>query len=114
MIIFIGLISCKSSSNSWYPKTSEKTYERWDSEKAQDEAINDIKNGTIKIYYSGGYAAEAVGIAPSDYDLISNLPKEDAGIGCVIYDMKLRELQHNYAMIYNKEIMKWLKEGKKN
>jgi len=113
IILFSLLTGCQSrdgeSTENPIPETSAETYERWNPDNALGEAEDDIKNETVKIYMHGGFAAYPVGVEPEDYELIENVPRGEAGVGCIVYDMKLRKMQGKYATIYNKKIVEWIK-----
>lgn len=86
-----------------------RTFERWNPENATKEAEEDIKNNSIKIYMHGGFSSHALGISTkNDMKLIENLPKADAGVGCWVSDIKLRERQGIYSERYNKKILEHL------
>ena len=81
---------------------------QWAPEKARVEAANDIAAGSIKIYVHGSFAAYAVGVDEHFMPLIQGLPREDAGVGCVIEDLDVFEAQREYATRYNKLIVEHL------
>ena len=83
----------------------ERTIKDWNLSLAAKEAEKDIKEGTIKIYISGTLVAYPTGIEPEHYELIKDLPKADAGIGCMVEDGTLRKSQEEYAAEYNKLII---------
>jgi hypothetical protein len=83
--------------------------ESWSYEKALTEAESDIENGKVKVYYHGTFYTYAPGLEPEDYKLIEGYRHDDAGIGCVVEDWELRTAQGEYAEIYNKKIIKWIK-----
>jgi len=85
-----------------------RTLERWNPEGAVAEAQRDIQQGKIKIYIHGGFAAGPVGVDADQISLIHSLPTEQAGVGCIIRDMHLRQLQGEYAARYNKAIVHYL------
>jgi hypothetical protein len=87
----------------------ERTIDDWSIEKAIVEANDDIKKGTIKIYYSGTIAAYPPGVNQEDMHLIEGLSIANAGIGCKVFDSKLRKSQFNYANKYNEIIIDHLK-----
>lgn len=81
---------------------------KWAPEKAEVEAAKDIAAGSVKIYLHGSFAAYAVGIDEQSMPLINGLPREDAGVGCVIDDLDVFEAQREYATRYNKFIVEHL------
>jgi hypothetical protein len=81
---------------------------QWAPEKASVDAANDIAAGSIKIYMHGSFAAYAVGVDERFMPLIKGLPREDAGVGCVIDDLDVFEAQRQYATRYNKLIVEHL------
>ena len=85
-------------------------YQRWNPANAERDAERDIEAGEIKICYHGGIAAGPEGIPLEYYDLIKDFPVEDAGIGCIVEDLSLRQRQAIYATRYNKRILKHLLE----
>jgi len=78
---------------------------KWAPEKAGIEAAKDIASGSVKIYLHGSFAAYAVGVDEQFMPLIKGLPREDAGVGCVIDDLGVFEAQREYATRYNKFIV---------
>ncbi len=91
-------------------KESKGLYERWAPKYALADANDDIANDKVRVYLHGGYAAILIGIEYEDQDLVKDLPRDDAGIGCIVFDEKLRSMQGEYATIYNKRIVEWIKE----
>ncbi len=89
-------------------KFPERTLAEWQPDRAIEEAKKDIQTEKLKIYMSGTIAAYSPGVEKEQYPLIANLPKADAGIGCVIEDSKLREAQFEYAKKYNEYIVNHL------
>lgn len=81
---------------------------QWAPEKAKVEATNDIAAGSIKIYMHGSFLAYAVGVEERQRPLIEDLPRAEAGVGCVIEDMDVFEAQREYATRYNKAIVEHL------
>lgn len=85
---------------------------QWSPERAAAQAAKDIQTGSIKIYLHGSFTAHEVGVERSQASLIAGLPREDAGVGCVIPYMDVFEAQKDYATRYNKAIVAYL-SGKK-
>lgn len=81
---------------------------QWAPEKAKVDATHDIAAGSIKIYMHGSFAAYAVGVEERQRPLIEQLPRAEAGVGCVIEDMDVFEAQGEYATRYNKAIVEHL------
>jgi hypothetical protein len=81
---------------------------QWAPEKARVEAAKDIAAGSIKIYMHGTFAAYAVGVDERFKPLVQGLPREDAGVGCVIENLGVFEAQREYATRYNKLIVEHL------
>jgi hypothetical protein len=96
---------------------AKEEIESWSYEKALSQADSDIKDGKVKVYYHGTFFSYAPGVEPEDYKLIEGYAHSDAGIGCVVDDWELRTVQGEYAEIYNKKIIEWIKnknQGKVN
>lgn len=91
--------------------TSCSKYERWNPSHAIQDANEDIKNNKMRIYLHGGIAAYPICIESNEYELVSDLPRKDAGVGCIVYDEQLRTLQREYAEKYNKRIVQYLKKN---
>lgn len=105
------IVGCATTKKTLEPNLiqyPDRTIEDWNPSLAEVEAKQNIQNGSIKVYMSGTYAAYFPGISKEYYTLIKNLPKADAGIGCVIEDVKLRKQQLEYAEKYNKIILEHL------
>ena len=77
----------------------------WNPADAIKEAEQDIRSGHIKFYWSGSIASMPVGVP---IDVAKNYPKADAGNGCVISDIPLRERQEEYARRYNEKIYAYI------
>ena len=80
----------------------------WDSATAESDARRDLAADTAKIYYSGTIAARPAGVPSSLGYLMKNLPRADAGCGCVVRDMALRKRQQAYAALYNQTVIREL------
>lgn len=92
-----------------YPK---RTYQDWNPCLAEKEAISDIENKTIKIYYVGGYVPVPAGLSKEEILLVIDYPMAAAGpLGCIVEekDIPLRERQVEYAEKYNRIIINYLK-----
>lgn len=103
-----GYLAWTSSSNDAH----EALLAQWSPERAAAEAAKDIQAGSIKIYLHGSFAAYKVGVEQSQESLIAGLPREDAGVGCVIPYEDVFKAQKDYATRYNKAIVAYL-SGKK-
>jgi hypothetical protein len=79
----------------------------WNPAEAAREAERDIRRGQIKFYWSGSIAVQPVGVP---LDLARQYPRADAGVGCTVTDVKLRERQEEYARRYNQKILAYLKK----
>lgn len=86
----------------------ERTLAEWQPDRAVGEAKKDIQMGKPKIYLSGTIAAYPPGVKTERYQLLVDLPKADAGIGCVIENSELRKTQFEYATKYNEYIVNHL------
>ena len=86
-------------------------YEWWNPTNAVARANFDIYSDKIKIYYSGTIAPFPAGIEREEEYLIEHYPGDYSGCGCVIFDAKLRKLQSEYGVIYNRRILEWVKEN---
>src|SRR5438876_9061510 len=73
----------------------------WNPADAVKEAEQDIRAGNIKFYWAGSIASRPVGVP---FELAKNYPKANAGVGCVINDIPLRERQEEYARRYNEKM----------
>jgi hypothetical protein len=99
MITIIMLIGCATTNKrpkSYLIRFPERTIKDWSPELAEKEAQKDIQNKTIKIYKCGTYASYLPGVSDKHRDLVKDIPRADAGIGCVfkgIEDRKLRKQQ---------------------
>jgi hypothetical protein len=86
----------------------------WQPDKAVAEAEHDLAAGAPKIYISGTMGSFAPGISSETYqspekaEILRTLPCADAGMGCVIEDMELREAQFEYARRYNEHVVQHL------
>jgi hypothetical protein len=79
----------------------------WNPFEADQEAMRDIRSGQFKFYWSGSIAVQPVGVP---LDLARQYPRADAGVGCAVTDIKLRERQEEYARRYNQKILAYLKK----
>jgi len=77
----------------------------WNPADAVKEAEQDIRNGTIKFYWSGSIASMPVGVP---IEVAKKYPKANAGIGCVTNDIPLRERQEEYARRYNEKMYAYI------
>lgn len=93
-------------------QATQRDHEWWAPSNALSRANSDIKSGNIKIYYIGGRGPFPPGIKNEDRKLIDQYPIDSSGTGCMVFDLKLRELQEEYGAIYNRRIIDWIKEGK--
>lgn len=86
----------------------------WDISTALADAQSDCAAGRACIYYSGTIASSPAGIPRSLWATADVLRREDAGAGCVVDDEELRRRQHDYAVIYNREVVRYLlqKQGR--
>lgn len=118
VLVCLSAWGCSTSRHSSRPGspdleiTPPEVYQRWNPDNALHEAEADIRQNAIKIFYHGGIVAIPAGVDPENYELIEDLPFEDAGAGCVVIDADLRRLQSEFATIYNRRIVEWLEEGK--
>lgn len=86
----------------------ERTLADWQPDRAVEEAKKDIRLGKLKIYISGTIAAYSPGVKKENYPLIIDLPRADAGVGCIVEDAELRKVQFEYARKYNEYIVNYL------
>src|SRR6185295_2373639 len=109
MLVLACLMGCATSSKwpKWitYP---ERSFSDWQPDKAEAEARRDIAAGTPKIYMSGGIAPMEVGLSLKEQGLVEDLPRADAGTGCVASDHELRKAQAEYAYRYNRYVVEHL------
>ena len=74
----------------------------WNPSAAAAEAERDIHSGQIKFYWSGSVGVQPVGVP---LELARKYPRENAGVGWVVTDVKFREQQEEYARPYNEKIL---------
>jgi hypothetical protein len=69
---------------------------------AAKDAEKDINAKHVQSYWSGSIAVFPVGVP---IEFAKRYPRADAGVGCVMNDIPLREKQAKYARLYNEKIM---------
>jgi hypothetical protein len=95
MMKFIPLLSmvmvgtCFAAEPSWNPRD------------AANDAAKDIKAQHVQFYWSGSIAVFPVGVRT---EFAKQYPRADAGVGCVVSDIALREKQEKYACLYNEKM----------
>jgi len=87
-------------------------FAKWNPEMAVADAQRDLQQGRPRVYLNGTIASQRVGVEPEDFSLVSDLPTEDAGIGCIVDNWDLRKMQREYATRYNREIVKYQRQHK--
>src|SRR5207244_3453278 len=109
ILVAVFLVGC-STSGKWpkvitYPERSPLD---WQPDRAEAEAKKDIAAGKAKIYLNGGIAPMEVGLSLEEQGLVEDLPRADAGTGCVVTDQELRKAQAEYAYLYNRYVVEHL------
>jgi hypothetical protein len=73
----------------------------WNLADALKDAEKDIKAQHIQFYWSGSIAVMPVGVP---IEFAKKYPRTDAGVGCFVKDIPLREKQEKYAHAYNEKM----------
>ncbi len=73
----------------------------WNPGDAANDAEKDIKAQRIQFYWSGSIAVFPVGVP---IEFAKQYPRADAGVGCFVQDIPLREKQEKYARLYNEKM----------
>lgn len=91
---------------------STRQYVPLDPSTAEADALRDIENGTVVIYYAGTWASVPLGVPMNLRHELRAFKKVDLGSGCVVDSGTVSPQQAEYAEIYNQTIVRYLSEDR--